>query len=524
MVCCAALPTPLEMIEAALVPSRHAEEITLRDSLERLFKLSVGVAIGLFTLPLRLLEGVTYFPMRDAFQTAVDGYGPAWDRVDLDGAIKLHQIARENFKWGAATCDYQNMGAQALPNAQWAHFKTPEQHPMQFDIWGREEEMITKLQELKLNAFRFSIEWSAVEPEEGVFDFRVVKRYATFAKKLKDSGIEPMPTLHHFSEPHWFAEKGGFEREVNIESFLNFSSIMAEAMDDYVETWCTINEPGIFSFMGWVLGEYPPAKCGDFQTAGTVLKNMLLAHCCVYDAIKKITFEKAKNRGEGTQKRAQLVADKKVGITHQVLRFAPELPFHVPAALGARYLNKIIDDPVVEFFKTGKFSYQLPFLANVTARVNNVRNKIDFIGVQSYVQPRLGGYIWNIQPVRLDGEDETQMPFHSDPAAIYRALKRVSEIGKPMIVTETGIATDDDAARERHMKRTLYSISRALQEGMDVRGFLPWTLTKNNEWHLNDGPDFGLCDSETLDPKPGAAPFFAEAQAYRTREENAFVV
>jgi beta-glucosidase len=480
-------------VEAGLLPC-HKKEWAPAALVNRIANLAVGIPAALFTLPLKMSGDIfTWLLPQTPFEKALEG-GKNWESIDTS----THELAKHapaDFKFGVATCDYQYLGGVKCPDSQWAHFKASD---TVFDIWGREDEVIAKLVEHKMDSFRFSVEWSRIEPQKERIDESAIRRYVNFARKLKEAGIEPMVTLHHFSEPKWFSDAGGFEKEENIKHFLDFSKRITSELKQHVKTWCTINEPSIYAFMGYIMGDYPPAHKNDIATAGEVIKNMLLAHCQVYDDIKEID------------------PDSSVGISHQALRFLPYSRLNVIADVASKYLTAMVHDPVVKFFETGKFSYQIPLMSNVTAKVENVQSKLDWFGLQCYVRPLLGGYPWSMSSLAYPGGEMTQMEFRSDPGAIYEALQDVSRIKKPIYITENGIPTDDDGIRERYMTRSMYSVAQAIKEGVDVQRYYAWSLTKNIEWH-QDHPDFGLFDRDTLQIKEGARSYLEEILAHKNR-------
>jgi beta-glucosidase/6-phospho-beta-glucosidase/beta-galactosidase len=201
---------------------------------------------------------------------------------------------------GTAVSEYQVSGSASCPHSNWAAWEakgTHKGHPTiknndrsgdACHFWHTWPEDINLITDLGCNAFRFSIEWSVIEPEEGVFCMEAVQHYIDMVNALLARGIEPMITLHHFTHPQWFEEKGGFASEDNIKFFVRFCEYVFNHLSDRVTLWCTINEIGPFVFEGYIEGVFPPGKTMALREAALVMRTMLKAHCEVYRALKKL--------------------------------------------------------------------------------------------------------------------------------------------------------------------------------------------------------------------------------------------
>jgi len=440
------------------------------------------IAFAAFS-PCAIASSLAAFVSR-SFQPKAEGFAAVAECSKLWDDIHVQDVELPPL-FGAASSEYQYSGIENCPNNQWAQWER-ENLPIDqrsgkaCDLWNRPEEMVQIIKNIGLNTFRFSVEWSKIEPQEGVVDELALAHYVYFCKLLRNAGIEPMVTLHHFTDPLWFTEKGGFEKEENIEAFVQFSRRVFEKLAPYVDLWCTINEPTVVAFSGYILGHFPPNKT-DIGLSAEVLKNLLKAHCDVYRALKPLKEE------------AQ------IGLVHQALRFVPYHSWNPIEVLAADYLTRMTHDVVMEFLSSGKFHYRIPFFANVFFEEREIQQVNDFIGVNCYARPLLQQVFgWNVmESSHYPNERMTEMQFREDPAAIYAALIEMHEkTGKPLYVTETGISTQDETQYERFMQRTLYAISQAISEGADVQGIYVWSLMKNFEWNLGWGHNFGLCDQE----------------------------
>jgi len=153
------------------------------------------------------------------------------------------------------------------------------------DHWNRYEEDIELMKELGVNAYRFSVDWSKIEPEEGRFEEGAFAHYHRLIDHLRRRNIVPWLTLHHFTHPLWFARLGEFERRDNIKYFVRFARRVFAEYSGKVKHWCTINEPSVLASAGWFLGNFPPRK-QDLNLTEIVLSNLLEAHVEVFHAIK----------------------------------------------------------------------------------------------------------------------------------------------------------------------------------------------------------------------------------------------
>jgi len=322
---------------------------------------------------------------------------------------------------------------------------------------------------------------------------------------LISNDIIPVITLHHFTHPIWFEEKNSFEIEHNIKYFVRFAKKMFEEYSEKVSMWCTINEPGVYAFQGYLRGAFPPAK-KDLQLCGIISKNLIIAHIDVYKALKSM------KNGDKCQ----------IGITHSITqynayhtgsRFNPVQKFE---EFLSHYLNHLFYDAMMNFFITGKFEYKSPVVIQLLltgtlpkriqtyaevkyeypgeSRKYNSKDILDFFGIQPYSNVLVD--CTNTDPVKkpsLRKDDiATDMPYRICPESLYRAVHQASFIGVPIYVTENGIADAKDDRRELFIRRYLYALHKAINDGYDVRGYFYWSLLDNFEWDLGYGMKFGL--------------------------------
>lgn len=412
--------------------------------------------------------------------------------------------------FGVGTCTYQDSGLEHCPDSQWALWEEaclPEENRTGksanlFSLYSTEagrDAIIQRLKKLNVNSYRFSVEWSQIEPQEGVFCEEPLKVYVELCKALRRANIIPMVTLHHFSEPLWFHQKGSFEEEDNIAYFVRFAEYVYPSLtkdfngEPLVPLFCTINEPSIEAFSRYVRGAFSPGVMMSWESAGKFLKGALTAHNLVYDSLKQ--------KPNGSKIR--------IGFTHQRLKFEATSFLISPVT---EYITYLVNDVTLNCFKTGRFTYKIPLSCSID---EPLQLKGDFIGLQYYVRPLIG-----FTGPTSYYEDMTLMPFHEDPEGIYEAIQEVSEATKlPIIITENGISTKDPEQRRRYLERSLYTVSKAREDfGKDILiGYYGWCFCRNGEWDMGMNPqDFGfyeLLDDGMIaeNPREGTEPFIQAA-------------
>ncbi len=397
------------------------------------------------------------------------------------------------FLWATATAAHQVEGGNT--NNDWWEF---EQQPGRIaggavsgiadDHYNRYREDFALLRRLRNNAHRLSIEWSRVEPSEGQFDTHQLRHYRDVLGELREQGMAPMVTLHHFSNPLWFAARGGWAVAGAHEAFLPFVRRVVDELGDLVALWCTINEPNIYATQGWIFGSWPPGRRNDVVGVWRVLGNLRSAHEAAYRIIK----------GRWP--------DAPVGLAHNKFWLVPARPGN-PLDLAAVQAGR----RMMDHWPVGQGRMQ----RTVTATS-------DFIGLNHY-----SGRLVRFDPLSPTSQFARQLNPPGYPVSDFgdavkpdwmrEALLELKPYGKPLYVTESGIAAADDSDRQRFLKDVLPEVRRAIEEGADVRGFFHWTSLDNFEWAHGYEMKFGLIsvDRRTLErtPKPSAGLFARIAQA-----------
>ena len=382
----------------------------------------------------------------------------------------------EGFLWGTSSAAHQVEGDNR--NSDWWEF---EQQPGRIangdtseiacDHYHRYREDFGLLREINQNAHRMSIEWARIEPSPGAFDSRQIRHYRDVLGELREQGIQPMVTLHHFSSPTWFARKGGWSATGAAHAFMPYVHRVVDELGDLIGLWCTINEPSIYAVNGWITGEFPPGRHSDVGGTYRVTSNMHRAHELAYGAIKR--------RWPNSQ----------VGLSHHKFLFLPASPKRRDR-LAARAAQMALD--------------QWPVAPGQLRRI--VEATSDYIGIAHYwgqlcaFDPRRPKEQF-IRRFNVPGTPVTDMGLSSDPAWMRQVLNELRGLGKPVYITENGLATNDDEWRERYLGEILSYVQRAIADGVDVRGYFHWTNMDNFEWARGYAMHFGLIgiDRKTLE-------------------------
>lgn len=382
------------------------------------------------------------------------------------------------FLLGVATSGHQVDGDCPPTHSDWTDWedagRTRERSGAAARHWQHFPDDLARFRQLGANAYRFSLEWSRLEPDPGRYDEAAVAHYREMVAACRQHGLEPLVTVSHFTLPPWL--RGGWLSPAAVPRFAALASHMARALDS-VRLWCTINEPNVLALMGYVEGQWPPGQHRP-ASAMRVLSAQLRAHRAAYRAMK--------------QENPALW----VGIAHSLVHFRPLRP--TPGDRAAAWAAD-------RLFNGWPIAHAGPQ---------------DFLGV-NYYAPRWVSPATLMHPA-LAGSSPgptTDMGWSVDPEGFTAILVRLGHRQKPLLVTENGIATDDEAQRAAYIHDHRAALERAQAAGADVRGYFYWSGLDNFEWAEGYRPHFGLIavdrDTQARTVKAGAAAFTAWADAIR---------
>lgn len=400
---------------------------------------------------------------------------------------------------GASTAAHQVEGNNIFSDA-WAQehmkhsqYKEPSGDAM--NHYNLYEDDIRLMAEAGLNAYRFSIEWARIEPEHGEFQDKEIEHYKNVIKCCRKYGIEPIVTMHHFTSPKWLITEGGWESEKTIEYFADYCKYVITRLGDLITYVCTINEANLGLQIKKIV-EDMMAQNGANPQVGLNFE----ADSTFQLQLKEEGELFHLNEGEHANCFLSMRTDKGdqiIGRAHEAARNAmkeiyPHLKVGITLSLfdlqsqpgGEDICKKEWDDD---------FAHYLPYL-----------EKDDFIGVQNYTRKIVGPH-GNL-PVPENCE-VTQMGYEYYPESIGNVIRHVaSQISLPILITENGVATDCDERRVEFIDRALNSIKKCIQDGIEVKGYLHWSLLDNFEWQEGYDKTFGLIAVDRQTQKRTAKP------------------
>ncbi len=368
----------------------------------------------------------------------------------------------DGFLWGAGSSAFQVEGN--VINSDWweweqTHQSSEKRSGEAADHYNRYEEDFELAKELGHNSHRLSLEWSRIEPEEGIFNQDAIDHYIQVLKSLKEKNISVMLTLHHFSNPAWFAKKGGWTSFKAPFYFNRFVKNVVPQLKDSVDLWITINEPSVYGNMAYLTKEFPPQKKNPWLFLKSMW-NMARAHKRAYKTIHK------------------LVPDAKVGIAHAVVSF-DSFHHHSPLELFAEFIADYVTNHLFLSF-TGKKSH-------------------DFLGLNYYQHNYLSfngerAKLPSIVDINASKKDISDLGWEIYPEGMFDIIMDFSDYRLPIYITENGIASTNDDRRVRFLITYLKEVYHAISSGSQIKGYFYWSLTDNMELHRGFDPRFGLIE------------------------------
>jgi beta-glucosidase len=388
----------------------------------------------------------------------------------------------KGFLWGAATAAHQVEGNN-VNNDNWLleHVKPTlfaEPSGDACDHYHRYADDIKLLASLGFNTYRFSIEWARIEPEEGFFSSAELEHYRRMLAACHENRLTPMVTFNHFTLPRWLAARGGWENAGAADLFARYCERAAKHLGDLISFAATLNEPNVPLLLSWLKLPIPPEA----------LNGMLAAAARAAGSDRFGFF--LLGPGEKT-------VDTLVAAHHRGLAAMKSGPGKYPVGVTIA----IADDQAV-----GPDSARDRKRAQIYGPWLAAAAKSDFVGVQTYTRSRVG----TDGDLPVDpGVELTQMGYEFWPEALEQTIRyAAAQANVPVYVTENGIGTNDDTRRIEYIKRALAGVQKCLADGVDVRGYVHWSLLDNFEWIFGYRPTFGLVavnrDTQARTVKPSA--------------------
>ena len=354
------------------------------------------------------------------------------------------------------------------------------------DHYNRYEEDFDLLKSLNLNAYRFGIEWSRIEPTEGQWDQKEIDHYKRYIAELKKRGIQPMINLWHWTMPIWFADLGGFEKGRNIEYFERFVKRIAKELIIPCGLVTTVNEPNSYVALGYLEGQWPPSR-HSLGKSIRVIRNLAEAHNRVYKILRSMD------------------KDLSIGVATQCNNNQPKRPGNI--------IDRLVSG-------SADYLWNWWFL-------NRVKGCQDFVGFNYYFTDYFKGTVrrnprWHRHYIHTNyrgvhhrvrhtpDSPSNDLGWYMEPGGIYHVIMKLAKrYKKPIIVTENGVADMHDRYRKWWLEETMNAIERANINEANVIGYFHWSLLDNFEWAQGWWPKFGLIEVDRGDglkrkPRPSA--------------------
>ena len=398
----------------------------------------------------------------------IDPLGPIGKGPQPRPARSAPQPA-EKFAWGISTASYQYEDPAVKPGdkefffTDWDISVTQGKAPPKGNAlysWTHFDKDLAAIKKIGINHYRLSIEWARVEPKPGVYNEAALQRYVEMARRLKAAGIEPVICLWHFTFPDWLYDKknsgnSNWLHPLVRERWNAYVNKVVRATAPYTEFYAPQNEPNGQITTAYIVAQWPPG--------------MTLAFGHYWKAIDASTgmFRDAAARIKAIKPTAKVMS-------------VQALPWWQRAPL----------DP-------GGLIFNTMIHGNVD-HLDRIYDVCDILGINYYYSQAPGPVSLLAGPSRR-GPNFTMMGWRINPKGLTKEIKRVGDrYGKPMMITENGIATEDDDQRVWYMRNHIAAIGQAIRDGYDVRGYFAWSLADNYEWHYGYKATFGLA---TMDPK-----------------------
>ncbi|MBR2768036.1 MAG: glycoside hydrolase family 1 protein [Solobacterium sp.] len=399
----------------------------------------------------------------------------------------------KGFLIGASTAAHQVEGNN-IHSDYWAqellpHTSFSEPSGEACDHYRRYEEDIRMMAEAGLNAYRFSVEWARIEPEEGVFDDNEIEHYRKVIACCRENHIEPIVTLMHFTSPVWLIRKGGWEAETTVEYFRRYASYVTKKLGSELNYICTINEANIGLQLAAIAKRFQlmaqQAQKNAKSAEGTVQVGMNFEKM-----MENMKYASMENAGVFGTPQPQIFVSSRtpegdilVMKAHQAAREAikeqfPDMKVGVTLSMHDLQAQEG-GESFAEAAWEEEFTHYLPYIA-----------EDDFLGVQNYTRTLYGPQGQLPAP---EGAELTQMDYEFYPEALEHVIRKVHEDFRgDLIVTENGIATADDSRRIAFITQALEGVKNCIDDGIPVKGYFHWSLMDNFEWQKGFSMMFGL--------------------------------
>jgi beta-glucosidase len=402
----------------------------------------------------------------------------------------------DSFIWGTSTGGHQVEGGNKFSDWWvWEQKGLIEDGTVSgraMDYWNRHEEDHALMAKLNYKGFRLGIEWARVEPQEGCFDREVIEHYRRILQSLRNHNFTICLTLHHWVKPSWVADQGGWMNPDTVNQFLRYAKFVINELGSFPDYWVTLNEPMVPAIMGNCLGRLPPHR-HSIKAYRAVSRAFLRVHAETYHLIHALR----PLAPDGTKS--------KVGVA---MAYPWIEPWNSPGLAGwyervAAFISRRAAFAGWDYtIRTGK-----PHWIHGGPAIAGIQDSYDYCGINYYMRVSLKYDRLRRDQYMIDstqappGIEVTQTGWQIYPEGLYRTIRSVwKRFGKPILITENGIADDTDKQRPRYMIEHLVQVHRAIQEGIPIVGYYHWSFLDNFEWQAGFAKRFGLIAVQHDDP------------------------
>ena len=401
-----------------------------------------------------------------------------------------HQNFKFPFLWGVATSAFQIEGHLTNDMTDWenlGHFNENGQTSLYgcaVNHWERWQADLQLLKQLNVNAYRFSMDWGRIQPERNYFDETALAQYDQMVDELIELDIIPMLTLHHFTHPTWFHQSTPWHLPESIEVFFTYAQKLIEIFSDRIKLFITFNEPLVWALAAYGDAKFPPGE-NNMQLMMKALSHILKAHKKTYEMIKAND------------------AESMVGIAKNFIIFQPQRSWNLLDVGLSQRIHYFYNLMLLNSFKTNRLKIHLPTVLHYDEDIE-LNDTIDFWGLNYYyrlfvkfqMKPELP---FVLNSIHRSGEGMSDLDWEIYSNGLDQILTWLKQTGKPVVITENGIADRSDKKRTEFLKSHLSVVEKTRQKGYPLFGYFHWSLMDNYEWLEGNSARFGLYEVDYTD-------------------------
>lgn len=335
------------------------------------------------------------------------------------------------------------------------------------DHWEKWQEDTAIMADMGLQIYRFGIEWARIMPKEGEINEDAITRYRKELELLREKGIRPLLTIHHFTNPMWFERMGAFEKRENLHFYIELVELTIDRFGDLCSDYITINEPNVYATNSYFFGMWPPAK-KSIKSTIAVMENLAYCHIRAYQMIHR-------------KRKAMGYTDTMVGCANHLRVFSPENPRNPWHCISAKLSAWLFQNALTDAMTLGKFT--LPLRNHGKFPIGEYT---DFIGLNYYSRSTVSGIGDGVK----ENSPRNDLNWEIYPDGIVQCAQQLyAVLARPIWVTENGTCDNDDRFRCRYLYEHLKALS---ESGLPFQRYYHWCFCDNFEWVEGNSAKFGL--------------------------------